>query len=245
MACPENFECPEQITGGCPVSVHDNVCVEAQVRIKPCVDVGPIQTFCLGNPSFDACEGELLPECTFRVSQRICVQIPLTFAAIACAEPTGIVCDTPGTGDCQTELACTFSIGHFRNTPSLTNELITAAGGTIILGTEIGGVLQGLSIAATTENANAILSFNPPPPAPADPPLAGQYANLYAQLLAANLNVLNGATCPAALAAIANANAFIASSPPGGTTGAPGFQEPLAEFNSGEAPGCPLHCPED
>ncbi len=225
--------------------VHDNVCVEAEVRIKPCVEVGDIETSCLGNPSFRRCEGDLMPECSFRVSQRICVQIPLTFAAIACAEPTGIVCDDPATGDCETG-GCTFSFGHFKNTPSLTNRLIGELGGTVILGTEIGGVLQGLSIAATTANANDILSLNPPPPAPPDPPHKNQYANLYAQLLAAILNVQNGATCPAALTAIANANAFIGSStPPDGNDGAPGFQTPLEQFNSGNAPGCPFHCPED
>jgi len=33
-----------------------------------------------------------------------------------------------------------------------------------------------------------------------------------------------------------------AARPAGGMAGAPGVQEPLEQFNSGNAPGCPEHC---
>ena len=46
------------------------------------------------------CPGTPVEECTFTVSQSICVQIPLTFSAAATAEPTGIVCGTPDVGPC-------------------------------------------------------------------------------------------------------------------------------------------------
>ncbi|MCX7772312.1 MAG: hypothetical protein N2376_04275, partial [Clostridia bacterium] len=83
----------------------------------------------------------------------------------------------------------------------------------------------------------------PSPPAPSTAPFASQYQVLYAQLLAANLNILNGATCEFAVAAIAAANTFLANSPSGvGMAGAPEVQEPLATFNEGNAPGCPEHC---
>jgi hypothetical protein len=90
-----------------------------------------------------------------------------------------------------------------------------------------------------------VLSFNTPsPPAPSSPPFSQQYQVLYAQLLAAKLNVLNGATCAFAAAAIAAADTFIANSPAGGTSGAPAVQDPLELFNSGGAPDCPMHCSE-
>lgn len=185
--------------------------------------------------------------CTFSVSQNICVQIPLFFAATASAVEDGIVCGVPDIGACAGTEACTHSIGFFRENPEITNEIIANAGGSIVLGTNS----DGLSFTVTTSNANDVLSFNTPsPPAQANPPLRQQYQNLYAQLLAANLNVLalqaEGAeVCSFALEAIEAANNFLATSPPGGTTGAPGFQEPLELFNSGNAQGCPVHCSED
>ncbi|MGI6733615.1 MAG: hypothetical protein ACOX4J_05510 [Anaerovoracaceae bacterium] len=183
--------------------------------------------------------------CQFTVSQNICVQIPLTFSATASAEEDGIICGVPDIGPCTGTGGCTLSIGAFRDNP-LTNELIEGAGGSIVLGVDD----DGLSFTVTTANANDVLNFNTPsPPAPENPPLAQQYQVLYAQLLAANLNVLNLQSqgveiCPFAIQAINAANNFLATSPPGGTTGAPAFQEDLARFNSGNAPGCPLHCVE-
>lgn len=230
----------------CMTVVHETVCVQGIVTITPNVRSGQSTSFCVGNPRIGRCGGELRDSCQFRVSQNICVQIPLAFSATASAEEEGIVCGEPDIGPCTGTEACTQSIGFFRDNP-LTNELIESAGGSIILGTDS----DGLSFTVTTANANAVLNFNTPsPPAPANPPLAQQYQVLYAQLLAANLNVLNlqaqGAEiCPFAIEAIAAANNFLATSPPGGTTGAPAFQEELARFNSGNAPGCPIHCPDN
>lgn len=132
--------------------------------------------------------------------------------------------------------------GFFRNNPDFTNQLITEAGGSITLGTG-----EGLSFTVTTANANNVLSFNTPsPPAPDDPPFANQYQVLYAQLLAAKLNVLNitasGAPiCAFATDAITAADNFLDESPPDGQQGAPNVQEPLEQFNSGNAPGCAHH----
>lgn len=229
----------------CFTNVHETVCVQAQVTITPRVVAGQSQSFCVGNPMIGACPGTPSPTgtCTFAVSQNICVQIPLTFFANATAVPTGIVCGTPALGACPTP-TCTHTIGFFRNHPDVTNALITAAGGSI----ELGSNDTGASFVVTIANANAVLNFNTPSP-PAPPSSSNffqQYQNLYAQLLAANLNVLNGATCPFATSAISAANAFLEASPRGvGMAGAPTFQAPLAQFNEGLAPGCPVHCPED
>jgi hypothetical protein len=225
----------------CPAVVHETVCVQADVTISPSVAVGTIESFCVGGPLIGVCPGTPAQQCNFSVSQNICVQIPLTFSATANAVPSGIVCGTPGVGPCPVT-ACTHSIGFFSTNPDVTNAIITAAGGSIILGINN----TGASFTVTTANANDVLSFNTPsPPAPSSPPFAGQYQSLYAQLLAADLNVLNGATCNFATTSIAAANSFLAASPSGiGMAGAPAVQEPLAEFNVGTAPGCPANCLE-
>lgn len=224
----------------CQTTVHESVCVEAVITITPVVEVGEIQTFCVDGPFIGRCTGTLQDSCSFKVSHTICVQIPLTFQANATAVPTGIACGTPASGDCSIEpTVCTFTIGFFRNHPTFTSELIADAGGSIILGSDS----TGLSFTVTTANAANVLNFKTPsPPAPTSPPFAQQYQVLYAQLLAANLNVLNGATCDFAATAIEMANSFLASSPTGGMAGAPAVQDPLELFNSGDAPDCPAHC---
>ncbi len=219
----------------CPTTVNETVCVEALVTINPEVAIGEIRTFCVGDPVIGPCLGIPAEFCSFEVSQQICVQVPLTFDAIAIAEPLGIVCGTPSTGGCS----CTLSIGYFSTNPEQVNALIASAGGSVVLG--IGNA--GLSFTVTAANAARVLDFDTPsPPAPASPPFANQYQLLYAQLLAANLNIINGATCRAAVSAIADANTFLATSPPGGKAGAPAVQQPLEAFNTGILPGCPGKC---
>ena len=168
----------------CPAVVHETVCVEAEVKIRPCVDVGEIQSFCKGPPEIGNCEGPIREDCTFKVRQRICVQIPLDFSAKACAEPTGIVCGVPRTGPCDEEPpvdGCTRTHGFFAQNTEVTEALINSApNGQIILGQGS----QGASFTVTAENFSTVFSNNiPSPPAPANPPFRGQYDILYSQLL--------------------------------------------------------------
>lgn len=223
----------------CPTTIYETVCVQANVKVTPQVEVGTITTSCAGTPFIGACSGIPVEFCEILVSQRICVQVPLTFHANAEATPSGIVCGTPDIGSCNQQSACTLTIGYYKNNPDVTNSLIAIAGGTIVLGIND----TGLSYSVTSANANAVLSFmTPSPPAPDSLPFAGQYQILYAQLLAANLNVINGAICDFAISAISAANTFIANSPPGGMAGADTVQDPLATFNEGLAGGCPSRC---
>lgn len=238
-------DCINPTTGCGPTFVNETVCVEATVRIIPDVQCGVVETFCSGPPTIGSCDGTLMPECSFQVSQSICVQVPLTFSATACVTPNGIICneDTIAIGRCPESAAgCTFSQGHFTTHPDLARVLVASSpGGVVVLGIDN----QGLSFTVTPSNVESVfLNGVPTPPAPEDPPFANQYQQLYQQLLAANLNVLNGATCENVVNAINAANDFIANSPEGGMAGAPGFQSPLAEFNRGEMEGCPEHCPE-
>ena len=224
----------------CSAAVHETVCVQADITITPNVIVGDIESNCVGEPIIVTCPGTPTNECIFTVSQIICVQVPLIFSANAAAVPTGIICSSPAIGSCPTTSSCTYSMGFFRTHPDIAQDLIAMAGGSIILGIDN----MGLSFTVTATNADSVLSLDTPsPPTPSSPQFRAQYQNLYAQLLAANLNVLNGATCNFATTAINEANTFLANSPPGGMPGAPSVQAPLADFNLGTATGCPSHCP--
>ena len=98
----ENGGCPP-VFGGCPLDVHQTVSLWAKVKIDPKVSVGHIKTFCVGDPVIrpDCVEETCGGSCTFFVKQDICVEIPLTFAAQASADPLGHVCHTPGVGCCK------------------------------------------------------------------------------------------------------------------------------------------------
>lgn len=221
----------------CPVTVHETVCIDADVTITPSVQVGDVRSFCVDNPFIGSCTGTPSPTrtCTFTVGQRICVQIPLTFSATASAVERSIICGTPITGPCVGTAGCTFTRGFFLNHPDFTNELIGNAGGSIILGID----QQGFSFTVTPQNASTVLSGN----TPLQPGLPPIYENLYAQLLTADLNVQNGATCDFATTIIAAANTFLATSPPDQVV-ASNLVNELTLFNEGFAPDCPGHCSE-
>lgn len=230
----------------CPTTVHKNVCVQAQVTITPKVTSGPSKLFCLGKPKFKPCSSKAKETCTFTVSQKICVQIPLTFSASATAVPTGVVYGKEKLGQCSNHgNTCIHRIRYFKKHPEVIEWLIKSAGGSIVLGkVETNNGAVGASITVTTANAKDVLSLNiPSPPVPGSSAFGKQYRQLYAHLLVANLNVLNGATCPFAISAIAAANQFLADSPSGvGMAGGTIYTTPLEQFNCGKAPGCPSLC---
>ncbi len=234
---------PADEATGCEDVVHENACIQATVTLAPKVEVGEIQTLCINNPVIRPCHGtpSATRYCRFIVSQEVCVQIPLKFSADVEAVPSGISCGAPGIGQCGQVTSCTYTIGYYKNHPEVTNALIALAGGSIILGSDGAGA----SFPVNASNAINVLALNTPaPPAPLTPPRSNQYQILYAQLLAAKLNIIRGAVCDAATAAISAADAFIASSVPGvGKAGADTVQEPLAAYNEGAAEGCPYHCP--
>lgn len=224
----------------CPTTVHDTVCVDAEVTITPLVTVGEIRSNCVGDAAIGSCPGTPSQFCTFNVRQEICVEVPLKFEANASATPRGIVCGTPDIGPCSSNVSCTYTIGYYKNHPDLISTLIAKAGGSI----DLGDSLTGLGyIVTTVAEAVDVLSFNIPSSSlPTTTTYAVQYILLYAQLLAAKLNVLNGAACDVAAQAIDEADIFLATSPPEGVAGAQTLQEELASFNEGTAFGCPDHC---
>lgn len=76
----------------CSTVVKNNVCVEAKVTVTPDVEVGDIESCCVGKPKIEACPCK---DCEYMVSQLLCVKFPLRISAKAEAEPEGIVCDCP------------------------------------------------------------------------------------------------------------------------------------------------------
>lgn len=90
----------QQVPTECPTMINETVCVQADVTITPNVEVGTIDTFCVGPPVIGACNGEVVQESTFSVSQNICVQIPFNFSVEAVATPSGMVCGSPSPGGC-------------------------------------------------------------------------------------------------------------------------------------------------
>lgn len=224
----------------CPRTVHDTVCVDAEVTITPLVTVGEIRSNCVGDAVIGSCPGTPSQFCTFNVRQEICVEVPLMFEANASATPRGIVCGTPDIGPCSSTVSCTYTIGYFKNHPDHISTLIVKAGGSIDLGNSSTGL--GYTVTTVAEAVD-VLNFNIPTSSlPTTTTYAVQYIILYAQLLAAKLNILNGATCDAATEAINEADIFLATSPAEGVAGAQALQEELAAFNEGTAFGCPDHC---
>lgn len=226
----------------CGAVVHEDVCARALVTIIPEVTSGEVSVVCEGDPSLHRCPGAAGNICRFMVHQNLCVQVPLFFSAGVSAVPEGVVCGGAGSGGCVPVAGCTRTVGYYKNHSQETNALIARAGGSIVLG----AAGEGASYIVTALNAGAVLSNDvPTPPCPSSPPFRGQYRQLYAQLLAADLNILAGAVCMNAVLAVNAANSFLETSESGvGKTGAPEVSAPLAVFNEGGAEGCPGHCAE-
>ncbi|MCD7036342.1 hypothetical protein LRR81_19025 [Metabacillus sp. GX 13764] len=128
--------------------------------------------------------------------------------------------------------ACVLTRGYYANHPDVSQQLLSQAGGQIVLGTDS----QGFSFTVTSQNIIDVLSGRVPGrPSP-------QYQQLYTQLLTANLNVLNGAGCSFAESVINSANVFL-SNPVQNNPQASAIQQQLAQYNEGDAAGCPGHCP--
>ncbi|TCP56034.1 hypothetical protein EV586_103694 [Tumebacillus sp. BK434] len=225
----------------CPVTVSDQVCLQADLEIVPSVTTQTISVKCVGGPVLGPCASPPMTAptpCRFSVSQVICAEFKLNFSAEAAVRNTSATCEMPALTPCPPTPppppppppgSCTHTIGFWRNQGvDLTTSFLP-----ILLGN--GG---GLSINVTT-TAQAVAILQPS----SGPSSVPQYNQLYAQLLAANLNVLNGATCAAATAAIAAANEFLsASDTPDQKTVAAALASTLEQYNSGQLDECPGHC---
>ena len=92
----------------CPADGYQDVTVCLPVEVKPFADVGKIKVKCLGssdvNCSEKGCCGEIKGKCNFTISQKIRVEVPVTFGADVEVGEARIDCEC-GCGD---SLGCDF-----------------------------------------------------------------------------------------------------------------------------------------
>lgn len=82
------LDTPEVLAPGCTRTVSKEVCVEANVTIRPTVEARTPIVNCVGGPSLRSCAAQgFIPSetglCTFTVSQVLCVNVPIHFDAQA------------------------------------------------------------------------------------------------------------------------------------------------------------------
>ncbi len=83
----------------CSTIAKDTVCLEAQVKITPDVKIGKPVIKCKGEPFIGRCHGTPQESCSFFVSQRIEVKVPVAFDVDVDAASDGIVCGEPKADD--------------------------------------------------------------------------------------------------------------------------------------------------
>jgi len=90
----------------CPSIVNQKVCIEAKVTVEPEAKVGNVFAYCVGKPKFEEWGRGLPCDCTYMVSQMLCVRFPLTISATASAKPAGIICNDPSIEPCCHDHPC-------------------------------------------------------------------------------------------------------------------------------------------
>ncbi len=72
--------------------IVQNVNIAANVTVESDAKIGEVHASCVGQPTFEQC-AEMTCDCTYMVSQMICVKFPMTISATASAKPAGIICE--------------------------------------------------------------------------------------------------------------------------------------------------------
>lgn len=89
----------------CPSTAYQEVDVCLPVTITPYATVGDAAVTCCGAPTItqggDTCTGTVGGQCTFTISQRMCVALPVTFGANTQAGEYSVACGNAGEGECQ------------------------------------------------------------------------------------------------------------------------------------------------
>lgn len=93
----------------CPAVVYQQVSVSVPVRVHPFAKEDEITVTCCEDPIItpgNKCPGKENGHCSYVVTQKICVSIPIEFGAKACVGDPFIHCGEPSTedscGDCNT-----------------------------------------------------------------------------------------------------------------------------------------------
>jgi hypothetical protein len=96
----------EQQQGTCEAAAYQPLSVSVPVTVRPFVNKGSPTTYCCGEPIVDlvSAECEEIDEgaCSFVITQKLCVKVPITFGATASVGSTFVQC-----GQATNEDVCT------------------------------------------------------------------------------------------------------------------------------------------
>lgn len=109
MNCQENQSPEEQPFEGCTALTYQSAAVSVPITVKPKVSTGNINTFCCGEPSISPSPYKIVcnsksGNCSFILTQNICIEIPIEFSAeaisgcpyIECGDVSGKMCEDCG-----------------------------------------------------------------------------------------------------------------------------------------------------
>ena len=102
MNCQDYQNVEERPFEGCTAFTYQSASVSVPITVKPKVSTGNINTFCYGEPSVSPSPYKIVcnsksGNCSFILTQNICIEIPIEFSAEALAGCPNIECfDTSG-----------------------------------------------------------------------------------------------------------------------------------------------------
>ena len=109
MNCHENLNDEKELDDGCTAFTYQSASVSVPITVRPKVSTGSINTFCCGEPSISSSPYKMVctsksGNCSFILTQNICIEIPIEFSAeasascpfIECGEVSGKRCEECG-----------------------------------------------------------------------------------------------------------------------------------------------------
>ena len=80
----------------CPATGYQKIQVCVPVTIKPFANPGNTKTTCCGDPvvtaGINTCEGVMDGECSFTISQQLCIEVPVDFGATSTVGDAAVAC---------------------------------------------------------------------------------------------------------------------------------------------------------
>ncbi len=106
MACENNPYSGEKSLESCTAFTYQSAAVSVPVTVRPKVSTGNINTFCCGEPSISPSPYKIIcnskaGNCSFILTQNICVEIPIEFSAEACTGYPYIECGEVTSKKCE------------------------------------------------------------------------------------------------------------------------------------------------
>lgn len=96
LAVSENHKKETETIITCDKTIHQKAKVSLPVSVEPFVVYGKIKAKCCGNPKISI---ECKDNCSYVITQEICIDIPLKFGVTTEIKDEYVVCETPGFED--------------------------------------------------------------------------------------------------------------------------------------------------